>query len=86
MVGRLSVEPTNVDIPNDIVDAPRDSRGCQYSLLKRNINRDTAMQIRVVVFPSMKYKLSHDCASAFVIFLVFNAWETAQKTMEESLK
>ena len=37
------------------------ARGCRYSFLKRNVNRDTAMQIQTVVFLSMK---SHDLASA----------------------
>ena len=37
------------------------ARGCRYSFLKRNVNRDTAMQIQTVVFLSMK---SPDLASA----------------------
>lgn len=47
------------------------ARDCQYSPFKINVNRNTTIEIRLVLFPSIKHKLSHDWASAFVNFFCF---------------
>ena len=58
VVGRLSVKPTYVDVPNDIVDAIKangSTRYCQYPSLERNVNK----QIRGCLLEH-EAKMPHD--------------------------
>ena len=72
VVGRLSVEPTYSSIHQTILRTPWNEwthETLSIFFSQKKCQRDIAMQIRGVVFPSMKCDLSHDWASEVVIFL-----------------